>query len=464
MAKQKTAYVCSDCGAEHTKWQGQCMACNEWNTLTRVLLGPATAPSAPKNFKRPPGGGETGAPVASVQTLGKIDLEEQPRFTTTISEFDRVLGGGLVPGSVVLIGGNPGAGKSTLLLQVMCQLSQSMEALYVTGEESLQQVGMRARRLGLPVDNLKMLAETNVTEITRVAEECRPKIIVVDSIQVMYSADVASAPGSVSQVRECAAYLIQYAKQTGTALFLVGHVTKDGNLAGPKVLEHMIDCFMMLDGDGDSRYRTLRGQKNRFGAVNELGVFAMTGTGMKEVKNPSAIFLAREEDISPGSIVVVLWEGTRPLLVEIQALVDASQYGNPRRVSVGLDNNRIAMLLAVLHRHGGMFMADQDVFVNVVGGVRVAETSADLAVLLAIVSSFRDKALPRELVVFGEVGLAGEIRPVPSGQERLSEAAKHGFTRAIVPKANAPKKKIDGMDVIAVSKLSDAIDALLSTL
>ena len=464
MAKQKTAYVCSDCGAEHTKWQGQCMACNEWNTLTRVLLGPATAPSAPKNFKRPPGGGETGAPVASVQTLGKIDLEEQPRFTTTISEFDRVLGGGLVPGSVVLIGGNPGAGKSTLLLQVMCQLSQSMEALYVTGEESLQQVGMRARRLGLPVDNLKMLAETNVTEITRVAEEYRPKIIVVDSIQVMYSADVASAPGSVSQVRECAAYLIQYAKQTGTALFLVGHVTKDGNLAGPKVLEHMIDCFMMLDGDGDSRYRTLRGQKNRFGAVNELGVFAMTGTGMKQVKNPSAIFLAREEDISPGSIVVVLWEGTRPLLVEIQALVDASQYGNPRRVSVGLDNNRVAMLLAVLHRHGGMFMADQDVFVNVVGGVRVAETSADLAVLLAIVSSFRDKALPRELVVFGEVGLAGEIRPVPSGQERLSEAAKHGFTRAIVPKANAPKKKIDGMDVIAVSKLSDAIDALLSTL
>jgi DNA repair protein RadA/Sms len=464
MAKQKTAYVCSDCGAEHTQWQGQCMACNEWNTLTRILLGPATVPSAPKNFKRPPTGGDTGAPVGAVQTLGKIDLEEQPRFTSTIGEFDRVLGGGLVPGSAVLIGGNPGAGKSTLLLQVMCHISQTMEALYVTGEESLQQVGMRAKRLGLPVDNLKILAETNVTEITRVAEECQPKIIVVDSIQVMYSADVTSAPGSVSQVRECASYIIQYAKQTGTALFLVGHVTKDGTLAGPKVLEHMIDCFMMLDGDGDSRYRTLRGQKNRFGAVNELGVFAMTGTGMKEVKNPSAIFLAREEDISPGSIVVVLWEGTRPLLVEIQALVDASQYGNPRRVSVGLDNNRVAMLLAVLHRHGGMLMADQDVFVNVVGGVKVAETSADLALLLAIVSSFRDKALPRELVVFGEVGLAGEIRPVPSGQERLSEAAKHGFTRAIVPKANAPKKKIDGMDVIVVSKLSDAIDALLATL
>jgi len=460
MAKQKSAYVCSDCGAEYTKWQGQCMACSEWNTLTRVMLGPATTPSAPKNFRRQGITGDAGGPGASVKTLGSIDLEEQPRFSSTLGEFDRVLGGGLVPGSAILIGGNPGAGKSTLLLQVMCHLSQTMEALYVTGEESLQQVGMRARRLGLPVNNLKMLAETNIEEITRVAEECRPKVIVVDSIQVMHSADVTSAPGSVSQVRECAAYLIQYAKQTGTALFLVGHVTKDGNLAGPKVLEHMIDCFMMLDGDGDSRYRTLRGQKNRFGAVNELGVFAMTGTGMKEVKNPSAIFLAREEEISPGSVVVVLWEGTRPLLVEIQALVDASQYGNPRRVSVGLDNNRVAMLLAVLHRHGGMFMADQDVFVNVVGGVRVAETSADLALILAIVSSFKDQVLPRELVVFGEVGLAGEIRPVPSGQERLSEAAKHGFTRAIVPKANAPKKKIDGMKVIAVSKLSEALDAL----
>lgn len=459
MAKQKTAYVCSDCGAEHTQWQGQCMACNEWNTLTRILLG-NTAPSAPKNFRQKGVSGDAGEPGSALQTLGKVNLEEQPRFSTTISEFDRVLGGGLVPGSAVLIGGNPGAGKSTLLLQVMCQLSQEMDALYVTGEESLQQVGMRAKRLGLPSDNLKILAETNIEEITRVTDECRPKILVVDSIQVMYSGDVASAPGSVSQVRECAAYLIQYAKQTGTALFLVGHVTKEGSLAGPKVLEHMIDCFMMLEGTDDSRYRTLRGQKNRFGAVNELGVFAMTGTGLKEVKNPSAIFLARTEDISPGSLVMVLWEGTRPLLVEIQALVDASQYGNPRRVAVGLDNNRVAMLLAVLHRHGGLFMADQDVFVNVVGGVKVAETSADLALILAIVSSFKDKALPRELVVFGEVGLAGEIRPVPSGQERLQEAAKHGFTRAIVPKANAPKKKIDGMQVIAVSNLSEALDAL----
>jgi DNA repair protein RadA/Sms len=455
MAKTKTAYVCNECGAEHTQWQGQCVACNAWNSLTRISLGAAKTPSAPQQFKRE---GYAGA-LASVQTLGEIDLEEQPRFSTTVGEFDRVLGGGLVPGSVVLIGGNPGAGKSTLLLQVMCKLSQQMETLYVTGEESLQQVAMRAKRLGLPMDKLKMLAETNVTEITNTAQQHRPKLIVIDSIQVMHSADVPSAPGSVAQVRECAAYLIQYAKQTGTALFFVGHVTKDGNLAGPKVLEHMIDCFLMLDGD-DNRYRTLRGHKNRFGAVNELGIFAMTESGLKEVKNPSAIFLARTEEISAGSLVTVLWEGTRPLLVEIQALVDSSQLGNPRRIAVGLDHNRMAMLLAVLHRHGGLFMADQDVFVNVVGGVKIGETSADLALLLAIVSSFKDRILPRELVVFGEVGLAGEIRPVPSGQERLQEAAKHGFTRAIVPKANAPKQPIPGMQVIAVSKLSEALEAL----
>ncbi|MDC0598241.1 DNA repair protein RadA [Gammaproteobacteria bacterium] len=459
MAKQKSAFVCNDCGAEYSQWQGQCAACQEWNTLTKIMLGPAQSPSAPQNFKRAgySGGATDGS---NAQVLSAIDLQAEPRFSTMIAEFDRVLGGGLVPGSAVLIGGNPGAGKSTLLLQIMCLLSQQMEALYVTGEESLQQVGMRAKRLALPTDKLKMLAETNIEEITKVAQTHKPKLIVVDSIQVMHSADVASAPGSVSQVRECAAYLIQYAKQTNTALFLVGHVTKEGNLAGPKVLEHMIDCFMMLEGGDDSRYRTLRGQKNRFGAVNELGVFAMTETGLKEVKNPSAIFLARTEEISPGSLVMVLWEGTRPLLIEIQALVDSSQLGNPRRIAVGLDHNRLAMLLAVLHRHGGMFMADQDVFVNVVGGVKVSETSADLALILAIVSSFQDRALPQELVVFGEVGLAGEIRPVPSGQERLMEAAKHGFTRAIVPKANAPRNKINGMEVIAVNRLSDAIDAL----
>ena len=456
MAKTKTAYVCNDCGAEHNQWQGQCVSCNEWNTLSRISLGAATTPSAPKQFNKT---GYAGA-TASVQTLSDIDLAALPRFTTTIKEFDRVLGGGMVPGSVTLIGGSPGAGKSTLLLQIMCLLSQNMEALYVTGEESLQQVGMRARRLSLPTDKLKIMAETNIEEITAIAQEHKPKLIVIDSIQVMYSKDVSSAPGSVSQVRECAAYLIQFAKQTNTALFLVGHVTKDGNLAGPKVLEHMIDCFMMLDGGEDSRYRTLRGHKNRFGAINELGVFAMTESGLKEVKNPSAIFLARTDEQSPGSLVMVLWEGTRPLLVEIQALVDSSPLGNPRRVAVGLDQNRLGMLLAVLHRHGGMFMADQDVFVNVVGGVKVSETSADLALLLSIVSSFRDKALPHELVAFGEVGLAGEIRPVPSGQERLQEAAKHGFTRAIVPKANVPKQKIEGMTVIGVTRLSEAIDAL----
>lgn len=456
MAKAKSAFVCTDCGAEHKQWQGQCASCAAWNTLSRVNLGSASAPAARENFRQ---AGYAGA-LSGVQTLGSIDLDEQPRFSTGIGEFDRVLGGGLVPGSATLIGGNPGAGKSTLLLQLMCRLSQDMEALYVTGEESLQQIGMRARRLGLPSDKLKVLAETNITEITRVAQELKPKLIVVDSIQVMHSPEVPSAPGSVSQVRECAAWLLQYAKQTNTALFLVGHVTKDGTLAGPKVLEHMIDCFLMLEGGDDSRFRTLRGQKNRFGAVNELGIFAMTDTGLKEVKNPSAIFLARTEEISPGSLVTVLWEGTRPLLVELQALVDASQFGNPRRIAVGLDHNRMAMLLAVLHRHGGLFMADQDVFVNVVGGVRVSETSADLALLLAIVSSFKDRALPRELVVFGEVGLAGEIRPVPSGQERLSEAAKHGFTRAIVPKANAPKQRLRGMEVVAVGKLSEALAAL----
>ena len=396
-----------------------------------------------------------------MQNLSEINLESMPRLSTSIGELDRVLGGGLVPGSVVLIGGNPGAGKSTLLLQVMCLLS-SLEkgGLYVTGEESLQQVGMRSRRLKLPQDNLKMLAETNVELICKAAQTIEPAFIVVDSIQVMHSVDVSSAPGSVSQVRESAAFLIQYAKQTNTVLFLVGHVTKEGNLAGPKVLEHMIDCFIMLEGGSDTKYRVVRGQKNRFGAANELGVFAMTELGLKEVKNPSAIFLSRADEESAGSLVMVLWEGTRPLLVEIQALVDETQLGNPRRVTVGLDQNRLAMLLAVLHRHGGIYMADQDVFVNVVGGVKVLETSADLALILAVVSSFRDKALPRDLIVFGEIGLAGEIRPVPGGQERLAEAAKHGFTRAIVPKANTPKLPIPGIEVVGVAKIDQALEAL----
>jgi DNA repair protein RadA/Sms len=381
-------------------------------------------------------------------------------LVTGVEEFDRVLGGGLVPGSAVLIGGSPGAGKSTLLTQIMCAMAEHRTALYVTGEESLQQVSIRADRLNLPRDKLKVMAETNVEVIQRSAENLNPDLLVVDSIQVMFREDIESAPGGVAQVRESASLLIRYAKQTDTVLLLVGHVTKDGSLAGPKVLEHMIDCFIMLEGDNDSRYRTLRGNKNRFGAVNELGVFAMTDVGMKEVKNPSAIFLSRTEELLSGSLVMVIWEGTRPLLVEAQALVDQSSLGNPRRVAVGFETNRLAMLLAVLHRHGGLVVGDQDVFVNVVGGIRVAETSSDLALLLAVVSSLRDKPLPKDLVVFGEVGLSGEIRPVPNGQERLQEAAKHGFRKAIVPKGNKPSRTMAQMQVITVSKLVEALDAI----
>ena len=377
-----------------------------------------------------------------------------------MEEFDRVLGGGLVEGSAVLISGNPGAGKSTLLIQIMCRLAAEYPALYITGEESLAQIAMRARRLRLPMSDLNVMAQTSVDAIVAVWDELKPKLIVIDSIQVMQLDEVDSAPGGVSQVRESASVLIQQAKKTDTILFLVGHVTKEGNLAGPRVLEHMIDCFIMLEGDNDSRYRTLRSSKNRFGAVNELGIFAMTEKGLIEVSNPSAIFLSRGEAPSPGSIVMVVWEGTRPLLVEAQALVDDSALGNPRRVAVGFEQNRLAMLLAVLHRHGGLQVGDQDVFVNAVGGIRVTETSSDLALLLAVVSSFRNKALPSDLVCFGEVGLSGEIRPVPNGQERIREAAKHGFARAIVPKGNLPKKPVDGMAVIGVGKLSDALDAI----
>ena len=454
-AKTSTAFVCNECGAEYSKWQGQCSACNAWNSVVEFRTGGGHR-ATPAAARR---GGFAGA-RAEAQILGEVNLDDVPRFASGMGEFDRVLGGGLVPGSTILIGGNPGAGKSTLLLQVLCHLSAQMPALYVTGEESPQQVAMRARRLGLPTDRLRLMSETGVETIEAASEQYQPKVLVVDSIQVVHTDELASAPGSVSQVRECAAWLTRYAKRTGTVLFMVGHVTKDGSLAGPKVLEHMIDCSMLLEDTADSRFRTLRGQKNRFGAVNELGVFAMTGEGLKEVKNPSAIFLNRASESAAGSTVMVVWEGTRPLLVEIQALVDASQLGNPRRVAVGLEQNRLNMLLAVLHRHGGLHVGDQDVFANVVGGVKVLETSADLALLSAIVSSFRDHVLPRDLCIFGEVGLSGEIRPVPSGQERLQEAAKHGFTRAIVPRANLPKSSIGGMAVQGVSKLSEALAAL----
>lgn len=456
MAKSRVMFVCQDCGSEQNKWIGQCPDCNAWNTL--VQFAQPAGPTAARAAAGRRGGyaGET----AALRTLAEIELADVPRVATGFEEFDRVLGGGLVPGSVNLVGGQPGAGKSTLLLQVMCALAEGMDALYVTGEESLAQVALRAHRLGLPTGKLRILAETSVESILAAAESFRPKVMVLDSIQVVHCAEIPSAPGGVAQVRESAACFTRYAKASGAAMFLVGHVTKDGTLAGPKVLEHIIDCSIMLEAEGDSRFRTLRAGKNRFGAVNELGVFAMTDRGMREVRNPSAIFLSRPDEVSSGSVVMVVWEGTRPLLVEVQALVDDSMGSNPRRVAVGVDQNRLALLLAVLHRHGGLAIGDQDVFANVVGGIKVAETSADLALLLAIVSSYRDRALPADLVTFGEVGLSGEIRPVPSGGERLIEAAKHGFRRAIVPAANVPRKPIEGMEIVGVARLSEALEAL----
>lgn len=457
MAKAaKRAFVCNECGADYPRWQGQCSACHAWNTITEVRL--AATPSARNDRFSGFAGDAKG--ISRVQKLSEISLEALPRFSTGFKEFDRVLGGGVVPGSAILIGGNPGAGKSTLLLQTMCRLATEMKTLYVTGEESLQQVAMRAHRLGLPTTELNMLSETSIEQICLIAAQEQPKLMVIDSIQVMHMADIQSSPGSVAQVRETAAYLTRFAKTNDIAIIMVGHVTKDGTLAGPKVLEHCIDCSVMLDGETDSRFRTLRSHKNRFGAMNELGVFAMTEQGLREVSNPSAIFLSRGDEVTSGSSVMVVWEGTRPLLVEIQALVDHSMLSNPRRVAVGLEQNRLAILLAVLHRHGGLQMSDQDVFVNVVGGVKVTETSADLALLLSLVSSFRNRPLPRDLVIFGEVGLAGEIRPVPSGQERIAEAAKHGFKRAIVPNANMPKKNPPDMKVYGVKKLSDALSVL----
>lgn len=458
MAKTKTAYVCTDCGADYTKWMGQCTACSAWNTLSEVRLGAARskATSARSGYA----GAASGKGASQVQVLSEVEFSEIERRPTSFAELDRVLGGGLVPGSSVLIGGDPGAGKSTLLLQVMCALSEQTEVLYVTGEESPQQVAMRARRLGLKADKLKILAETSLEALLEQVQINRPTVMVVDSIQVMYREDITSAPGSVSQVRECAADLVRFAKQTETVLFLVGHVTKEGSLAGPRVLEHMIDCSLMLDSSSDSRYRMLRSQKNRFGAINELGVFAMTDGGLKEVSNPSAIFLSRAEEESPGSLVTVIWEGTRPLLVELQALVDDTHYSSPRRVVVGLDQNRLAMLLAALHRHAGIALSDQDVFANVVGGVKVTDTSADVPLLVAALSSLRSRALPQDLVAFGEVGLTGEIRPVANGQDRIRAAAMHGFKRAIVPLANKPKKAIEGIEVIGVRSLSEVLDAI----
>jgi DNA repair protein RadA/Sms len=454
MAKNKTAFVCTECGSDLSKWQGQCPDCGQWNTIQEIKLAKSASSGRAASSL-----GYAGA-KSEIKALGSIELEAQPRFSTGIGEFDRVLGGGLVPGSAILVGGHPGAGKSTLLLQAMCYLAPLKDGLYITGEESLQQVALRAKRLGLAADTLNMFSETRIESIEEVVQLNKPMVLVVDSIQVMYTDAIESAPGSVSQVRECAARLTRLAKQTGMVLFLVGHVTKEGAIAGPKVLEHMIDCSIMLEGSSDTRYRTLRGIKNRFGAVNELGVFAMMEKGLMEVKNPSAIFLSRGEEVMPGSVVTILWEGTRPLLVELQALVDESQGNYPKRVSLGLDQNRLSMLLAVMNRHGGVHCGDQDVFVNLVGGVKTTETSTDLATLAAIISSLKGVSLSEDLVIFGELGLSGEVRPVPSGQERIQEALKHGFKRAIVPYGNKPRQSISGMDIVLVKKLPDLLDAL----
>lgn len=447
MVKAKIIFNCQKCGAQHPQWQGQCRDCSEWNTLIEEVA-----------VKKSAAQGIGFASTSAVLTpLSQVRTHSQPRLATGLAEFDHVLGGGLVSDSVVLIGGDPGVGKSTLLLQIMTQLSGHYRALYITGEESLQQIALRAQRMNSLTDKLLLLSETNVERMMAVMEQQQPQVVVVDSIQTVHTDLISSAPGGVGQVRESAAQLVRYAKQKGIALFLVGHVTKEGAIAGPRVLEHMVDAVLYFEGNSDNRFRVIRAVKNRFGAVNEIGVFAMTDKGLKQVNNPSAIFLSQYEAPVPGSVVTVTWEGSRPLLVEVQALVDESHLANPRRVTVGLDQNRLSMLLAVLHRHGGVATYDQDVFVNAVGGLRITETAADLSLILAVLSSLRGKPLPGDLVVFGEVGLAGEIRPVPSGQERLKEALKHGFKRAIIPKANAAKTYPSEVEIILVDKLQDAL-------
>ncbi|WP_434516380.1 DNA repair protein RadA [Dechloromonas sp. ARDL1] len=446
MAKLKAIYTCTECGAAIPKWQGQCPGCNEWNTLVETV-----AEKAPSNSRF-----ESLAPAARLQNLSDIEAREAERIPTGIGEFDRALGGGLVAGGVVLIGGDPGIGKSTLLLQALAHLSGEQKVLYVSGEESGEQVALRARRLGLDTRRLPLMAEINLERILAALQAEKPVVAVIDSIQTLWSEQLSSAPGSVAQVRECAAQLTRLAKQVGITVILVGHVTKEGALAGPRVLEHIVDTVLYFEGDTHSSFRLVRAFKNRFGAVNELGVFAMTESGLKGVSNPSALFLSQHAQDVPGSCVMVTQEGTRPLLVEIQALVDTA-HGNPRRLTVGLEAQRLAMLLAVLHRHAGIVCFDQDVFVNAVGGVKITEPAADLAVLLSIASSLKNKPLPSKLIVFGEVGLAGEIRPAPRGQERLKEAAKLGFTRALIPEANRPKQAIAGMEVIAVRRVEEAV-------
>jgi DNA repair protein RadA/Sms len=451
MARHKTAYVCQNCGAAASKWAGQCPDCGAWNTLVESTVA-ATTPAR---------GGARSAGASTPRRLHEVDAESAPRLPSGLAEMDRVLGGGLVRGAVILIGGDPGIGKSTLLLQLLASVEGRVDTLYVTGEESLSQVALRAKRLGLPRVDLPALAETSIESVLATVASAKPGLIVIDSIQTLYTETLDSAPGSVSQLRECAAQLVQHAKRTGTTVILVGHVTKEGAIAGPRVLEHMVDTVLYFEHDPGSRFRLIRAVKNRFGAVNELGVFAMTDGGLKEVSNPSALFLSRHEQPVPGSVITVTRQGTRPMLVEVQALVDRSMIGNPRRVALGLEGNRLNMLLAVLHRHGGVALGDQDVFANVVGGMRITEPAADLPLLMAALSSFRGRPLPTDLVVFGEVGLAGEIRPVQGGEERLAEAAKQGFKRALVPEANKPRRgaKLE-IEVVAVSRLDQALSEL----
>lgn len=449
MAKAKTLFVCSECAGTCPKWEGRCPHCGTWNTLQE------SRETASDVHRFAPLAG-----ASPVRSLAEIEAREQARQPTGIAEFDRVLGGGLVPGAVVLIGGDPGIGKSTLLLQALVSLSRVVEVLYVTGEESAEQVALRAQRLDMVTGDVRLVAEIRLEAIMATLTEQRPSVAVIDSIQTLYSSQLSSAPGSVSQVRECAAQLTRLAKQTGITMVFIGHVTKDGALAGPRVLEHIVDTVLYFEGDTHSSFRLIRAFKNRFGAVNELGVFAMTDKGLRGVNNPSALFLSQHADNVAGSCVMATQEGTRPLLVEIQALVDTAHVPNPRRLSVGLEGARLAMLLAVLHRHAGVVTHDQDVFVNAVGGVKITEPAADLPVLLAIMSSLQNKPLPAGLVVFGEVGLAGEIRPAPRGQERLREAAKLGFSIALIPKANAPRQPIEGLEIWPVDRVESAIERL----
>ena len=449
MAKVRSVYVCQSCGGLSAKWQGQCPNCDAWNSLEESV----EEKSSTNRF-------QSLAKATPKQRLAVIEAEDLPRLSTGIDEFDRVLGGGLVTGGVALIGGDPGIGKSTLLLQALALMSARGDSvLYISGEESGSQIALRAKRLGIQAPDLEVLAEIQLEKLLATIESTRPTVVVVDSIQTIYSEALSSAPGSVAQVKECAAQLTRLAKSTGVCMIMVGHVTKEGHLAGPRVLEHIVDTVLYFEGDTHSSFRLVRAFKNRFGAVNELGVFAMTDKGLKGVANPSALFLSQQEQTVPGSCVLVTQEGSRPLLVEIQALVDTAHVPNPRRLALGLEQHRLAMLLAVLHRHAGIACFDQDVFLNAVGGVKISEPAADLAILLAIQSSLKNKSLPKTLIVFGEVGLAGEIRPCPRGQERLKEAAKLGFTQAIVPKANAPKTKIAGMSIVAVDRIDQAIQA-----